>query len=198
MKKYNRWLSALLCLCMMVSTVLGAYAEEGSGYEVVIESIDTVETPVETESPELELGGETAADPGAASQPAPTEDSGVNYDADASQSPDFTFGYAQLSDGAALYPDATSGAVAVLGGGVVLAIGRAASGEDRLQVTFVVEDAVLEGWVDAQSLRPMSPDEVNAFQSGIVEAYCYQDNVEYPLAELAMTAVSPSTEARCV
>ena len=46
MKKYNRWLSAQLCLCMMVSSMMGAFAEEDSGYEVVIESIDTVETPV--------------------------------------------------------------------------------------------------------------------------------------------------------
>ena len=44
MKKYNRWLSALLSLCMLVSCIPGVYAEEGSGYEVVIESIETVST----------------------------------------------------------------------------------------------------------------------------------------------------------
>ena len=187
MNKFNRWLSTLLCLCMLCTSALSALAEGEADYEVVIE-------PIETEAPSevLELGGDAPEASDSAAVAAQPEEAAFNYAEDAAAQPDFAFGYAQLANGALLYADADSDAVAQLGGGVALAVERSS---DRLRIAFVFEDAVVEGWTDARSLRPMSPDEVADFQSGIMEAYCYQDNVEYPLGELTMTALVPEVEA---
>src|SRR5699024_10021037 len=114
--------------------------------------------------------------------------------ADASQSPEFSFGYAQAADGAPLYPDAAAEAVATLSGGVVLAVDRDAA-SDRLLAVFASSGTIVEGWVDARSLRPMSRDEIDAFQNGITEALCYQDNVEYPLAEHVVTPLVSASAA---
>ena len=203
MKKFNRYFSILMCLCLLGTSTLGdtamalaeetvvdtASGNETGGNEAVPDHSDA-ESELELDVGEVEL------------TPAPQEIESVaarsvDYNAPASASPEFEFGYAKLLSDAALF--AESGADAAVSArlkkdGIVLVTERVTGSEDRLHVVFDCEGSICEGWMDAYALRPMAEDEIDAFQNGITEAVCYQDNVEYPLMQLTFLPVDDTAE----
>ena len=198
MKNFNRWLSILMCLCMLGTSMLGdvavAFAEEQTAVQPPEAEENAAALP-EAE-PEYELGGDEPVVPDDSQPQQGAASSAVNSDAPVSASADFTFGYAKLLDASPLYDDSGSQLAVLSAGGIVLVVQRSsASGSDRVKVAFVYGNAIEEGWVDTTLLRPMAQSEIDAFQDGITEALCYQDNVEYPLAEVgAEVATAPTQE----
>ena len=198
MKKFNRLFSILMCLCLLGTSTLGD-AAMALAEDAVVENQDegrtgSNEAAAETSDaePELELGGEEEQNPSEQRESEPAPFDSVDYSAPAAASPEFDFGYAKLIADAALFGQSGADEVAVAWleeDGVVLVTERVTASEDRLRVAFDCDGAVCEGWVDAYALRPMAEDEVDAFQNGITEAVCYQDNAEYPLMRLSVLPV---------
>lgn len=196
MKDFNRWFSVLMCLCMLATSTLGdaavTFAEESAAI-VSAESQEggsDADLSIEAE-PVLELSGEETE----TEQNEVSETNGADDVAATTESQTFTFGYARLLGDAPLYAlsDDAVATEELERDGIVLAVERRTeSGLDRLCVAFVRENAASMGWVNASCLSPMSEAEIDAFQDGITEAICYQDNVEYPLAEV--TVLTAETE----
>lgn len=108
----------------------------------------------------------------------------------AAENPDFNEGYAQLIGAADGYPDANASLPNVqVAGGVVYVSNR--SGE-RLLSAFDGGEAEIRVWMDADSLRPMSNDEVQAFIDANADAErCFGGNAALPLAALNFRALTP-------
>ena len=190
MKQFIRTLSMLVCMALLMTSIpVDALAEAAALEDLVIvqqtaeaaaqEDEDAPEATAEPQAesaeaepaPESEDGGEAeaSADSPDEIQDLPVEqaeEEGIDYSADASVSPAFVLGYAQiLRDETALYSGSASDSqlLARLGAGVVYATGRSQDGA-RLEITYHSGAQLQSGWVDAACLRPMNPeDEVPAY-----------------------------------
>lgn len=210
MKKNNRWLAILMCLCLLCTSLQGyipaAFAEAENAADAVQDGSDLIAVPealpvvapaaadqqadILTEEV-LELGGD---DPQPESSAQTDSEGGSTVGVQASE---FHFGYAKVNGDAALYAEfgAQGDVLATIQGGeIVLAVERREeSGLDWMKVTFAYQNAVETVWMDAAQLTAMSDAEIDAFQDGITSAICYQDDVNYPLPEPAI--VLPATDA---
>ena len=186
MNKIKRWLAIALCLCTLCTSGIGelslALAEE-AGQTVVLETEAPVKTeaPVETEAPvKTEAPVETevpataipeiadATEVPAETQP-PVEPTGtepvkpeVDFTRDATYSPSFAFGYAEIEKTARLYPDERGREEAlgeIASGEFVLCVDR--DGEDWLKVVFAFGEETVSGWIAPDALRPISESEAS-------------------------------------
>ena len=197
MKNKNRWLSILMCLCLLCTSMLGelpaALAESGEAYAASMEGVgaelpqsgltESAQTAQTEGEPELEL----MQDAPQTADEAPLD---TASGAERSEAPEFTFGYARTKANAALYaaPGTAEDALAtILKDEAVLAIERRAeSGTDWMEVVFVYDGAAEKLWMEADLLSPMTEAEIEAFQQGVMVAVCYQDDPEYPLPEVKL------------
>ena len=120
-----------------------------------------------------------------------TDQAGIDYASSAAHSPDFVMGYAELTGECVAYAGPAPDAAALyrIHGGVVYVLSRSrTAGADRLQAAFDGGNGELIVWIDADHLRPMPPEEAQAY----VQYRSAKDGVRflYNAAELPLDAPS--------
>ena len=150
------------------------------------------ETPAPTEAAATETPVPTEA--AATETPVPTE-AAIDTTKDASHSPAFEVGYAEVLEAEAeVQPE--DGERFLLPEGLIVYVTDRKEQEDLLEVWLDAQDGPLSGWTEAKYLRPMSEEETAAF----IEEACKREEVRFmdagetlPLA-LAEEIVFPDAE----
>jgi len=169
------------------------------------------ETPVTEEPVAEEPAGDAPVQPATSEEPQQEENteeeqtpSADDYTLMASEKLSFTSGYAYLSqNNARVYKAENDDEVyAYLNKGVVYAISRSNAGGsiDRIRFAFATDDGVMELYVSASRLRPMSDEEIAAFKAEDEEAnietpHLYKDTYPVAVLEMTLAVVEPEVEA---
>ncbi len=217
MNKIKRCLALVLCLCTLCTSGIGelslALADEATQtfvtetpvaetseitptptVEATILQVDATQTPevIQTVSPEETAALENSEVPQTEepSQPSDTAPE-IDFLRDASYSEKFTEGYAQLLKSAKVYSEASSDSPAlgeIASGEFVACISR--SGANWLEVAFVVDGDIAQGWIVANALRPISESEVSDLRTTSASSDGYKLTAPEFTAEQAEPSVA--------
>ena len=179
-------------------------AEEPAAEETVTEETVTEEPKAENPAEEEPIAEATSEE---AQQEENTEGEEIpsadDFTLMADEKLDFTKGYAYLSKSHARVYKAEKDAeeYAYLSKGVVYAISRSNAGGsiDRIRFAFATEEGVMELYVEASALRPMSEEEINAFKdedkkANILTPHTYKDTYPVEVLEITLKVTEPETE----
>lgn len=168
--------------------------EEPEPTEAPAKEIEETPEPQEsldpTEEPDIEATAEPEGDENpAAGEPEPTP--GIDFTLSAADSPEFALGYAELMGESLAYtgPAPNADTVLSLREGIVFVLSRSATPQaDRLESAFDDGSGERIVWIDANCLRPLSPEETDAF----IEARTAEKDVRYlfnAIEEIPLDAV---------